>query len=152
MLSTGPPTEISGTDCLILSSKSIRLNSASTLFSIHRFDSKYEQLATFKKKKPAWMLKHMLTTNSEYTPTVTEEQQAEGVKRLKKYHDWFHEHVMPAAKDGYSSSIMVLPWTNCEPDYRDRYKDGPQTFTSQGFFFYNVGPYANSPELIFPSK
>lgn len=88
----------------------------------------------------------------DYTPTVTEEQQAEGVKRLKTYRDWFYEHVIPAAKDGYSSSIMVLPWTTGEPDYRDKYKDGPQEFTGQGFFFYNVGPYANCPELIFPSK
>ena len=58
---------------------------------------------------------------------------------------------MPPAEDGYSASIMVLPWTTGEPNYRDTYKTGPQEFTGQGFFFYNVGPYAQCPELIFPS-
>ncbi|EHK40489.1 hypothetical protein TRIATDRAFT_296439 [Trichoderma atroviride IMI 206040] len=52
--------------------------------------------------------------------------------------------------DGYSSSIIVLPWTDGQPVYRDEYKSGPQEFTGQGFFFYNVGPYAQCPELIFP--
>ncbi len=59
---------------------------------------------------------------------------------------------MPPTKDGYSSSIIVLPWTNGEPNYRDTYKTGPQEFTGQGFFFYNVGPYAQCPELIFPGE
>lgn len=59
---------------------------------------------------------------------------------------------MPLARDRYSSSIIVLPWTNGEPDYRDKYKSGPQGFTGQGFFFYNVGPYAQCPELIVPSE
>ncbi|OAQ96457.1 hypothetical protein LLEC1_04447 [Akanthomyces lecanii] len=86
----------------------------------------------------------------EYTPTVTEEQQVEGDRRIKVYRDWFYKHVMPPAEDGYSSSIMVLPWTTGKPDYRDTYKAGPQQFTGEGFFFYNVGPYGNCPELIFP--
>ncbi|KAI8946022.1 putative glutamyl-tRNA amidotransferase subunit A [Xylaria longipes] len=85
-----------------------------------------------------------------YTQTVTAEQKAEGDKLLQTYHDWFYEYIMPPADDGYSSSIIVLPWTNGEPDYRDNYKEGPQEFTGQGFFFYNIGPYAQCPELIFP--
>ncbi|KAM0467068.1 hypothetical protein ACHAPV_000582 [Trichoderma viride] len=85
-----------------------------------------------------------------YTPTVTTEQKAKGERLLKTYHDWFNEHVMPPAREGYSSSIIILPWTNGEPDYRDKYKSGPQEFTGQGFFFYNVGPYAQCLELIVP--
>ncbi|KAL7914159.1 amidase signature domain-containing protein [Trichoderma velutinum] len=85
-----------------------------------------------------------------YTPTVTAEQKAEGERLLKTYHDWFHEHIMPPTRGGYSSSIIILPWTNGEPNYRDNYKSGPQEFTGQGFFFYNVGPYAQCPELIVP--
>lgn len=46
---------------------------------------------------------------------------------------------------------MVLPWTNGQPEYRDRYRDGPQQFTGINFFFYNVGPYAEAPELIVPA-
>ncbi|KAM4060528.1 amidase [Hirsutella rhossiliensis] len=85
-----------------------------------------------------------------YTPTVTAEQKAQGEMLIKTYHDWFYQHIMPPAEDGYSSTIIVLPWTSGEPDYRDKYKDRPQQFTGQGFFFYNVGPYAQCPELIFP--
>ncbi|KAI0435580.1 putative glutamyl-tRNA amidotransferase subunit A [Xylaria telfairii] len=85
-----------------------------------------------------------------YTQTITEEQKAEGDRLLSIYHDWFYENIIPPAIDGYSSAIIILPWTNGEPDYRDEYKTGPQEFTGQGFFFYNIGPYAQCPELIFP--
>lgn len=47
---------------------------------------------------------------------------------------------------------LVFPWTTGEPDYRDTYRDGPQKFTSDGFFFYNVGPYAEAPELVILGK
>ncbi|KAK7918291.1 hypothetical protein PG985_010165 [Apiospora marii] len=87
---------------------------------------------------------------SEYTPSITAEQKREGERLLAMYHDWFYEQILAPSKDGYSSSIIILPWTNGEPDYRDKYKTGPQQFTGQGFFFYNVGPYAQCPELIFP--
>ncbi|CAH0051726.1 unnamed protein product [Clonostachys solani] len=85
-----------------------------------------------------------------YTPSITAEQQELADKRLETYRKWFYEKVMPPSEDGYSSSIMILPWTTGEPVYRDTYKSGPQQFTGEGFFFYNVGPYAQSPELIFP--
>lgn len=85
-----------------------------------------------------------------YTPTVTAEQKRKGEELSGVFHDWFYKHIMPPAEDGYSSSIIVLPWTNGKPSYRDEYKLGPQEFTGQGFFFYNVGPYARCPELIFP--
>jgi hypothetical protein len=58
----------------------------------------------------------------------------------------------PSDSDGQSSTVLVLPWTTGEPEYRDRYREGPQQFTGTGFFFYNVGPYAEAPELITLSK
>lgn len=93
-----------------------------------------------------------LTILRGYTPTVTAEQKAEGEKLLKTYHDWFYEHIMPPSEDNYSSSIMILPWTDGVPVYRDEYKDGPQQFTGEDFFFYHIGPYAQCPELVFPGK
>ncbi|CAH0020772.1 unnamed protein product [Clonostachys rhizophaga] len=86
----------------------------------------------------------------DYTPSITAEQQELADKHLETYRKWFYEKVLPPSEDGYSSSIMILPWTTGEPAYRDTYKSGPQQFTGEGFFFYNVGPYAQSPELIFP--
>ena len=56
---------------------------------------------------------------------MTSEQKAQGEDLIRVFHDWFYEHVIPPAERGYSSSIMVLPWTTGEPDYRDKYKDGP---------------------------
>lgn len=58
----------------------------------------------------------------------------------------------PADETGYSSTVLILPWTTGAPEYRNRYRDGPQQFTGIGFFFYNVGPYAEAPELIVPGK
>ncbi|KAJ2978116.1 hypothetical protein NUW58_g7596 [Xylaria curta] len=99
-------------------------------------------------KRPA--LNPQLQFKENYTKTVTEEQKAEGDRLISVYHDWFYEHIIPPADDGYSSSVIILPWTNGEPDYRDSYRNGPQKFTGQGFFFYNIGPYAQCPELIIP--
>ncbi|KAM0516399.1 hypothetical protein ACHAPE_005548 [Trichoderma viride] len=84
-----------------------------------------------------------------YTPTVTAEQKAEGERLLKTYHDWFYEHIMPPARDGYSSSIIVLPWTNGEPGYRDTYKSAPQEFTGQGFFFTTSALMLNVQSSLF---
>ena len=66
------------------------------------------------------------------------------------YRSWFYHHVIPPSEDGQSTALIVLPWTTGEPDYRDRYRDGPQKFTGIGFFFYNIGPYAQAPEIIIP--
>jgi len=96
------------------------------------------------------VLNPQLRFKIDYLPTVTAEQQAEGVRRLQVYQDWFYQHVMPSSEHGYSSAVMVLPWTSGVPDYRDRYREGPQHFIGDGFFFYNVGPYAEAPEIVFP--
>jgi hypothetical protein len=57
-----------------------------------------------------------------------------------------------ANEDGCSEALLVLPWSNGEPDYRDRYRTSAQKFTGTGFFFYNVGPYAGVPEIIVPGS
>lgn len=88
----------------------------------------------------------------DYFLTVIREQQTEAFRLMEIYQKWFYEHVMPPSEDGYSSTVMVLPWTTGEPDYRDTCRDGLQKFTGDGFFFYNAGPYAEVPELIIPGK
>ncbi|KAK4201353.1 putative amidotransferase subunit A [Triangularia verruculosa] len=98
------------------------------------------------------VLNPQLRFKVDYLPTVTSEQQSEALRRLKVYQDWFYKHVMPPADEsGHSSTVMVLPWTDGIPDYRDRYRHGPQKFTGIGFFFYNVGTYAEAPEIIIPA-
>jgi hypothetical protein len=54
--------------------------------------------------------------------------------------------------EGTSETLIVLPWTNGEPDYRDRYREGPQNFTGAGYFFYNIAGYAQAPEILIPGK
>ncbi|KAK0732130.1 amidase signature domain-containing protein [Lasiosphaeris hirsuta] len=98
-------------------------------------------------------LNPQLRFKRDYLPTVTASQQAEAVERLDAFREWFYENVMPPSQDdGYSESIMVLPWTDGVPVYRDTYKHGPQQFTGRGFFFYNIGPYIEAPEMIVPVR
>ncbi|KAF4119671.1 aspartyl-tRNA(Asn)/glutamyl-tRNA(Gln) amidotransferase subunit A [Geosmithia morbida] len=85
-----------------------------------------------------------------YTRTITAEQKREGEELIGVFKDWFYTHIMPPSENGYSPSIMALPWTDGQVTYRDEYAVGPQQFTGQGFFFYNIGPYARCPELIIP--
>jgi hypothetical protein len=69
-------------------------------------------------------------------------------KNAPDYQDWFYQHVMPPSdNDGQSGIVLVMPWTTGELDYRNKYRDEPQKFTGIGFFFYNVGSYAEPPEL-----
>lgn len=64
---------------------------------------------------------------------------------------WFVQDVMAADLDGTSESVMVLPWTQGEPSYRDEHKQRP-SFTGHGFDFYNIATYAEAPEMIVPSE
>ncbi|OHE96222.1 glutamyl-tRNA(Gln) amidotransferase [Colletotrichum orchidophilum] len=109
------------------------------------FVEEYEK----KNGKPP-VLNPQLRFKKEYLPTITLEQQKEGRRLMDVYQKWFYQEVMPPSQNGYSETILVLPWTTGKPDYRDKYRDGPQKFTGVGFFFYNVGPYAHAPELIVP--
>lgn len=147
MRSTGPPTATSGPGFSSPSRKNTRRELANLPFSIPNFDSSCKCSCLLVPPLVGTKLKNEC---SGYTRTVTEEQKTYGEKLLRTYHDWLYEHIMPPSADGYSASVMVLPWTNGEPDYRDTYRHGPQEFTGRGFFFYNVGPYAQCPELIVP--
>ncbi|CAG8176305.1 unnamed protein product [Penicillium salamii] len=85
-----------------------------------------------------------------YLPTVTDEQEKEGVRRWNVFKAWYEVHILPPATDGFSDTLLLLPWSSGKPDYRDTYRDGPQKFTGIGFFFYNLSPYSEGPEAILP--
>ncbi|KAF2489454.1 putative glutamyl-tRNA amidotransferase subunit A [Lophium mytilinum] len=87
-----------------------------------------------------------------YLPSTLEpNRQREGVELMETFRKWYEDKVVPAAEDGCSDTLMVLPWSKGEPDYRDKYRESAQKFTGGGFFFYNISPYAQSPELILPA-
>ena len=90
--------------------------------------------------------------NSGYLPTITDEQEKEGLKRWKIFKSWYETNILPPAIDGFSDTLLLLPWSTGKPDYRDTYRDGPQRFTGIGFFFYNLSPYSEGPEAILPGK
>ncbi|RMZ48130.1 hypothetical protein AFCA_011192 [Aspergillus flavus] len=85
-----------------------------------------------------------------YLPTITDEQEKEGLKRWKIFKSWYETNILPPAIDGFSDTLLLLPWSTGKPDYRDTYRDGPQRFTGIGFFFYNLSPYSEGPEAILP--
>ncbi|KAK2747761.1 hypothetical protein FQN57_001791 [Myotisia sp. PD_48] len=85
-----------------------------------------------------------------YLPTITDEQEKEAVKRWKIFKSWYETNVLPPAKDGFSDTLLLLPWSSGKPDYRDTYRDGPPKFTGNGFFFYNLSPYSEGPEVVLP--
>jgi len=82
----------------------------------------------------------------------TEEERAEGIKLLKTFQTWYENNIIPPAIDGCSKTILVTPWSQGEPNYRDKYRESAQKFTGLGFFFYNLSPYAGAPEIIIPGK
>jgi len=85
-----------------------------------------------------------------YLPMITDEQEKEGLRRWNVFKSWYETNILPPAKDGFSDTLLLLPWSSGKPDYRDTYRDGPQRFTGIGFFFYNLSPYSEGPEAVLP--
>ncbi|KAF2642198.1 hypothetical protein P280DRAFT_396785 [Massarina eburnea CBS 473.64] len=76
-----------------------------------------------------------------------------GVELMQTFRIWYEDNVVPASVNGCSETLLVLPWSNGAPDYRDKYRESAQKFakfTGVRFFFYNISPYTQSPELILP--
>ena len=85
-----------------------------------------------------------------WLPTVTAEQEKESIKRWNLSKSWYETSILPPAVKEFSDTLLLLPWSTGQPDNRDRYRDGPQRFTGIGFFFYNLSPYSQGPEVVVP--
>lgn len=59
---------------------------------------------------------------------------------------------MSLSDDGCIDTLIVLPWSNGDLEFRDKYRDGPQRFTGLGFFWYVIAPYADAPEVVILGK
>ena len=90
--------------------------------------------------------------HSDWLPTVKEEERKEGHRQLALFKSWYEANILPPAVEGFSDTLLLLPWSTGKPNYRNEYRDGPQKFTGIGFFFYNLSPYSQGPEAIIPGK
>jgi len=99
----------------------------------------------------AAVLNPQLQFKRKYLPTVTQEQQARGIELLKTFRSWWEDNIVPSSTDSCTDTILVLPWSKGQSDYRDTYRQSAQKFTGIGFFFYNLSPYAGAPEIIVPA-
>lgn len=54
------------------------------------------------------------------------DQQAHGLALMKTFQEWFEKHVISPAVDGCSEVLLLLPWTNGAPDYRNKYRESEQ--------------------------
>ncbi|KAJ4305605.1 hypothetical protein N0V90_001136 [Kalmusia sp. IMI 367209] len=98
------------------------------------------------------VLNPQLQFKRDYLPTtLMPDRQEAALEAWRIFRDWYEKHIIPPADDSCLDTLLVLPWSQGEPDYRDRYRDSAQKFTGVGFFFYNISPYAQSPELIVPA-
>lgn len=101
----------------------------------------------------------------QFLPTQTKEMQRQGEKEIGIFRSWFEKHVMLTDEDGCSESMLLLPWTQGRPSYRDEYREQVllkvlvfkfadwfrrPSWTGQGWFFYFISVYAGAPEIILP--
>lgn len=82
-------------------------------------------------------------------PSVTKEMHEDGHKTRGVFKRWAEEVLLKSDGEGNSESILILPWTSGEPDYRDIYREAP-SWVGEGFYFYYISPYAQAPEFILP--
>ncbi|KAJ5113150.1 amidase [Penicillium angulare] len=94
-------------------------------------------------------LNPQLQWKMKFLPNQTIEMQREGEKQVMVFRNWFHKHVMQKDDEGCAESILVLPWTNGQPSYRDEYRP-PPNWTGEGWFFYFISVYGGAPEIILP--
>ncbi|CAG7975139.1 unnamed protein product [Penicillium salamii] len=94
-------------------------------------------------------LNPQLQWKMEFLPSQTVEMQKQGEKEIEIFRTWFEKHVMLTDQDGCSETILVLPWTQGQPSYRDEYRERP-SWIGDGWFFYFISVYAGAPEVIVP--
>ncbi|KAL7924435.1 amidase signature domain-containing protein [Trichoderma austrokoningii] len=85
----------------------------------------------------------------EFLPTQTIKGQKKGEKEVEVFRAWFEKYVLQADENGCSETILVLPWTQGKPSYRDEYGERPN-WTGEGWFFYFIAVYGGAPEVILP--
>lgn len=68
------------------------------------------------------------------------------------FKSWYAANILPPAEDGFSDTLLLLPWSTGKPVYRDEYRDGPQRFTGIGFFFQYLAPFYEGPEAVLPGN
>ena len=59
---------------------------------------------------------------------------------------------MGGGEEGTLDSILLLPWSWGEPDYRDAYREAPKSREGGELFFGALSTFTGSPELIAPGK
>ncbi|CAG8371447.1 unnamed protein product [Penicillium salamii] len=109
---------------------------------IKKFSAEY--YAAFGHAPP---LNPQLQWKMEFLPSQTVESQKQGEKEIGIFRTWFEKHVMLTDADGCSETILVLPWTQGQPSYRDEYRERP-SWIGDGWFFYFISVYAGAPEVI----
>ncbi|KAJ5481278.1 amidase [Penicillium sp. IBT 31633x] len=94
-------------------------------------------------------LNPQLQWKMEFLPSQTVEKQKQGEKEIEIFRTWFEKHVMLTDEDGCSETILVLPWMQGQPSYRDEYRERP-SWIGDDWFFYFISIYARAPKSLCP--
>ena len=75
----------------------------------------------------------------------------EALKEGEVFREWFDQIIAPPREDRSSESLLLVPWAQGKPDYRDCYRERPR-WAGEGFYYFFIAPFAQAPDMVFPSK
>ncbi|KAI3324413.1 amidase signature enzyme [Xylariaceae sp. AK1471] len=85
----------------------------------------------------------------EYGSTISEESRSESVRRKNVYKDWLHVNFLGTLPDGGPETIMVFPFGDPAPRYRDTYRE-PPSYSGYSWRADFQSPLAELPDLVIP--
>ncbi|KAI1740718.1 putative amidase [Xylaria scruposa] len=79
---------------------------------------------------------------------VTSEEYEAYLKQLEVFRDWFSEHLMGPNSESLSTAILVMPYGEPNPEYRDDPNPPAGTFHTITEKF--ISPILHAPQLVLP--
>ncbi|KAI1365982.1 amidase signature enzyme [Xylaria arbuscula] len=85
----------------------------------------------------------------EYGSKISEESRSESLRRKEVYKEWLHTNVLKTLANGNPETIMVFPFSDPAPRYRDTYRE-PPSYSGYSWRSDFQSPLAELPDLIIP--
>ncbi|KAI1500562.1 putative amidase [Biscogniauxia marginata] len=79
---------------------------------------------------------------------VTDEEYKSYIEELRVFRDWATQHILSASTVSLSDAIIIMPYGNADPKYRDDPNDLPGNYDTMDQKF--ISPILHAPQLVLP--
>ncbi|KAF5583813.1 amidase signature domain-containing protein [Fusarium pseudoanthophilum] len=112
----------------------------------HRFDSFRDEYSAKFGKKP--FVSSVVRFRWDFGKHVTFEEYETYMKQLEVFRNWFTENIMGPDSKTLSNAILIMPYGEPRPEYRDEANPPAGTFPTIAEKF--ISPILHAPQLVLP--